>query len=66
MADWDDVRRIALALPDTAEKAGRTRQWRVHDKLFVWDRPLRNTDIEALGEDAPKRLAQQYRDSELS
>jgi hypothetical protein len=54
MADWDDVRRIALALPDTAEKAGRTLQWRVHDKLFVWERPLRATDIAALGADAPE------------
>jgi hypothetical protein len=53
MADWDDVRRIALALPDTTEKLSRTLQWRVHDKLFVWDRPLRATDVGALGDAAP-------------
>jgi hypothetical protein len=27
--------------------------WRVRDKLFVWERPLRRADLEALGEDAP-------------
>jgi hypothetical protein len=25
----------------------------VHDKLFVWERPLRRADLEALGNDAP-------------
>ena len=27
--------------------------WRVKDKLFVWERPLRNSDLNALGDDAP-------------
>ena len=27
--------------------------WRVKDKLFVWERPLRQSDLKALGEDAP-------------
>ena len=55
MATWDDVRRIALALPETSERLSREKpQWRVKDKLFVWDRPLRRSDLEALGEDAPK------------
>ena len=54
MADWEDVRRLALALPDTSERLSRDlRQWRVHDKLFVWERPLRRADQEALGDDAP-------------
>lgn len=54
MATWDDVRRIALALPETNERLSRDlRQWRVKDKLFVWERPLRRADIEALGADAP-------------
>jgi hypothetical protein len=36
MASWDDVRRIALALPDAGERLSRElRQWRVKDKLFV-------------------------------
>ena len=53
MAGWDDVRRIALALPETSERAGTHPQWRVRDKLFVWDRPLRASDLEALGDSAP-------------
>jgi hypothetical protein len=54
VASWDDVRRIALALPETSERMSREHaQWRVRDKLFVWDRPLRASDLRALGEDAP-------------
>jgi hypothetical protein len=54
VATWDDVRRIALALPETSEQVSRDlRQWRVKDKGFVWERPLRRADIEALGDDAP-------------
>jgi hypothetical protein len=54
VATWDDVRRIALALPDTSERVSRDlRQWRVKDKLFVWERPLRRSDHEALGDAAP-------------
>jgi hypothetical protein len=54
VADWDDVRRIALGLPETGERLSREqRQWRVKDKLFVWERPLRRADLEALGADAP-------------
>jgi hypothetical protein len=39
MAEWDDVRRIALALPETSERPayGNT-AWRVRDKIFVWER----------------------------
>jgi hypothetical protein len=54
MATWEDVRRLALALPETDERVSRGgRQWRVNDKLFVWERPLRPREIEALGDDAP-------------
>lgn len=54
MADWNDVRRIALALPETSERSSRgLPSWRVRDKFFVWDRPLRKTDLRALGEEAP-------------
>ena len=54
MASWEDVRRLSLALPDTSERLSRDlRQWRVHDKLFVWERPLRRADLQALGNDAP-------------
>jgi hypothetical protein len=54
MPTWDDVRRLALALPETDERLSRDRrQWRVHDKLFVWERPLRPRENEALGGEAP-------------
>ena len=54
MATWDDVRRIALGLPEAEERLSRDlRQWRVKDKLFVWERPLRRSDREALGGAAP-------------
>jgi hypothetical protein len=54
MAGWEDVHRIALALPETDERLSRgLRQWRVKDKLFVWERPLRPKEIDALGADAP-------------
>jgi hypothetical protein len=54
MAGWDDVRRLALALPETTE--GTTHgniSWRVRDKGFVWERPLRKGDLAALGAAAP-------------
>ena len=54
MATWDDVRRIALALPEATESTSRgTAAWRVRDKHFVWERPLRGTDRKALGDAAP-------------
>ena len=54
MASWEDVARIALALPETSERVSREkRQWRVKDKLFVWERPLRAKEIEELASQAP-------------
>jgi len=54
VAGWDDVRRIALALPETSERTSRDNaSWRVRDKLFVWERPLRPADLRALGDAAP-------------
>jgi hypothetical protein len=54
VATFDDVRRIALALPETSEEFSRDlRHWRVKDKGFVWERPLRRSDLEALGDSAP-------------
>ena len=55
MATWDDVRRLALALPGTAERAsyGGAPSWTVKGKGFVWDRPLRAGDRAALGGAAP-------------
>ena len=55
MPCWEEVARIALALPGTSERLSRgLRQWVVKDKLFVWERPLRRTDLEALGHAAPE------------
>jgi hypothetical protein len=55
MATWDDVRRIALALPETTEGVSwEHAHWRVKDKGFVWERPLRRSDLEALGDAAPE------------
>jgi hypothetical protein len=54
VAGWDDVRRIALALPETSERTSHgNAAWRVRDKLFVWERPLRQGDLRALGDAAP-------------
>jgi hypothetical protein len=54
VASFDDVRRIALALPETGEKPmWGNASWRVRDKLFVWYRPLRKKEVEELGEAAP-------------
>jgi hypothetical protein len=54
MPTWDDVHRVALGLPEAEGRIARgLHQWRVQDKLFVWERPLRPKEIEALGDDAP-------------
>ncbi len=54
MASWEDVRRIAASLPETSEGLSwGFSHWRVKDKLFAWERPLRRADYEALGDAAP-------------
>jgi hypothetical protein len=54
MATLDDVARIALDLPETSEGTSHgNRSWQVKDKGFVWERPLRRSDLEALGDGAP-------------
>jgi hypothetical protein len=55
MAELDDVRRIALGLPETSEQTSRdgNLHWQVKDKLVVWERPLRKSDLQALGDAAP-------------
>ena len=55
MATWDDVRRACLALPQTTElvRPDGLRSWRVKDKAFAWERPLRNKDLAELGAAAP-------------
>jgi hypothetical protein len=55
VANWVQVSEIALALPQASARVSREhRQWRVSDKLFVWERPLRRKEVEELGEDAPE------------
>jgi hypothetical protein len=54
MADWEDVRRIALGLPETTERDRDGKlQWLVRDKLVAWERPLRAADLAFLGSAAP-------------
>jgi hypothetical protein len=55
MATWDDVRRLALALPETVEETSREDhlRWSVRGKTFAWERPLRRSDRQALGDAAP-------------
>jgi hypothetical protein len=57
MAALDDVRALALALPEVVESTSYGWvAWKVHGKTFVWERPLRPRDIadlEALGERVP-------------
>jgi hypothetical protein len=55
MPDWEDVRRLAVALPEVEERRSHALlAWRVRDKLFVWERPLRTSDLDALGDAAPE------------
>lgn len=51
MAAWEDVRRIASTLPGVDEQP--ELRWRVRGKPFVFARPLRPADHEALGTEAP-------------
>lgn len=54
MASWDDIDTVVAALPETTTgTAYGSRAWRMRKKLLVWERPLRKTDLAALGEGAP-------------
>ena len=54
MATWDDVRRLALDLPEAVEeRGGHSTSWRVGSKPFAWERHLRRGEREHLGDDAP-------------
>jgi hypothetical protein len=54
VATWDDVERLAMGMPGASVRESRgLRQWRVNDRLFVWERPLRQSDLRALGDAAP-------------
>lgn len=46
VASWNDVRRIALSLPETTEVVSwGNAHWRVKNKGFVWERPLGKSDL---------------------
>lgn len=52
MATWEDVSRLALALPRSEEHVRRDqRRWLVNDRLFVWERPLRAKEIATVADD---------------
>ena len=53
MANWEDVRRIALDLPEAVEDvSGGTQAWRIGSKAFAWERRLRRSEREQLGDTA--------------
>ena len=55
MATWEQVRRYALALPGVVEETSfGNAAWKVNKKPFLWERPLRKSDLAALGDAAPK------------
>ena len=50
MAEWADVEALAGGLEGVEEGTSYgNRAWKVKGKLFVWERPLRKKEIEALG-----------------
>jgi hypothetical protein len=54
VATLEDVRRIALELPETSEGTSYgNAAWSVKGKTFAWERPLRKSDLAALGASAP-------------
>jgi hypothetical protein len=54
VATWRDVHRIAMSFPGVSETSSRGhRAWIIDNKFFVWERPLRRSDLNALGNGAP-------------
>lgn len=55
MVTWDDVAKLALALPETEESTsyGNT-AWTVRGKSFVWERPFSKADLKRLGDNVPE------------
>ena len=54
MTTRDDVRQVALDLPEAVEdSSGSTTAWRVGGKAFAWERVLRRGEREQLRDAAP-------------
>jgi hypothetical protein len=55
MPTWDEVARVALALPGTTEavSASGRRRWLVRGRTFLRERPLHRKDLDELGNAAP-------------
>ena len=54
MATWDDVSRLALALPETTEGSDTNgRKWEVRRTYFAYERPLRGSDVDDFGGPLP-------------
>src|SRR4051812_19931966 len=56
MATLNTVARIMESLPETEETSSATglRWWVVKRKTIAWERPLRKSDLQALGARAPR------------
>lgn len=54
MISLDEVAGLAMAMPQATEGTSYgNRAWKVGKALFVWERPLRGNERDALGDDAP-------------
>jgi hypothetical protein len=53
VATWDEVSSLAMALPEVTAATAGDACWKVRDKLFLWERPLRKGDLVELGDSVP-------------